>query len=142
MRIFLDTNILLDFLDDKRPRHNFADIFFDKVIFQEEELIISEDILTTVYYVAKKNISRKKLLIFLEMILDKIIIVSFRKDIIKKSIKFCQKNSRLDLEDTLQAVCAQEHDCDMIITNDKKFPKLKIPVKTTKDFLSEYDEEE
>lgn len=142
MRIFLDTNILLDFLDDKRPQHNSANIFFDRVIFQEEELIISEDILTTVYYIAKKNIPRKKLLAFFEMILDKIIIVSFQREVVKKSIRLCQKNNKLDFEDVLQAVCAEKYDCDTIITNDKKFPKLKIPVKTTKDFLSEYDKEE
>ncbi len=142
MRIFLDANIIIDLLDTSRESSTFSLEILAIAISNNFQMAISEDILTTVYYVTKKKVSRKKILSFFEMIDDEFRVFNFKNDIIKKSIKLCQKNSRLDLEDTLQAVCAQEYNCDMIITNDKKFPKLKVPVKTTKDFLSEYDKEE
>ncbi len=142
MRIFLDANIIVDLLDTSRKDSISSLKVLAIAVANDFEMAISEDILTTVYYVAKKSVARKKILLFFKMIEDEFDILNFKKGVIKKSIRLCQKNSRLDFEDTLQAVCAQEHDCDMIITNDKKFPKLKIPVKTTKDFLSEYDKEE
>ena len=142
MRIFLDANIIVDLLDTSRKDSISSLKVLAIAVANDFEMAISEDILTTVYYVAKKSVARKKILLFFKMIEDEFDILNFKKGVIKKSIRLCQKNSRLDFEDTLQAVCAQEHDCDMIITNDKKFPKLKVPVKTTKDFLSEYDKEE
>ncbi len=142
MNIFLDTNVVVDFFDVKRPRHKLTVELIKKMANANYQLIISEDILITVYYICKKTVNRKRLLRVLEIANRNFLVVHFANGVIDDALRLCQKNSRLDLEDTLQAVCAQEHDCDMIITNDKKFPKLKIPVKTTKDFLSEYDEEE
>ena len=141
MKIFLDTNIVLDFLDDKRFENKKAIKLINGAIINKDQLVISEDILTTIYYIAKKTVSRKDILIFFEMITFDFLIVGFGKNVIKKSIKLCQKNDKLDFEDVLQSVCAGSNNCDIIITNDKKFPVIKVPVKTTKDFLEEYGKE-
>jgi len=141
MRLFLDTNIIVDLLDIRRSNSAFSLKVLEVAVFNNFEIAISEDILTTVYYVTKKEIARKKLLSFFEMIDDEFNVLNFKKGVVKKAIKLCQKNGKLDFEDVLQAVCAEKNNCDMIITNDKKFPQLKIPVMTTKDFLKEYNEE-
>ena len=140
MRLFLDTNIIVDLLDIRRSNSAFSLKVLEVAVFNNFEIAISEDILTTVYYVTKKEIARKKLLSFFEMIDDEFNVLNFKKGVVKKAIKLCQKNGKLDFEDVLQAVCAEKNNCDMIITNDKKFPQLKIPVKNAKDFLKEYNE--
>ena len=141
MRLFLDTNIIVDLLDIRRSNSAFSLKVLEVAVFNNFEIAISEDILTTVYYVTKKEIARKKLLSFFEMIDDEFNVLNFKKGVVKKAIKLCQKNGKLDFEDVLQAVCAEKNNCDMIITNDKKFPQLKIPVMTIKDFLKEYNRE-
>jgi len=141
MRLFLDTNIIVDLLDIRRSNSAFSLKVLEVAVFNNFEIAISEDILTTVYYVTKKEIARKKLLSFFEMIDDEFNVLNFKKGVVKKAIKLCQKNGKLDFKDVLQAVCAEKNNCDMIITNDKKFPQLKIPVMTIKDFLKEYNRE-
>jgi predicted nucleic acid-binding protein len=137
MKIFLDTNIVLDFLDDKRLKNREAIKIIENAIINKNKLVISEDILTTVYYIAKKTVSRKRILVVFEMIVSEFLIVNFGKNVIKKSIKLCQRSNKSDFEDVSQAVCAESHQCDMIITNDKNFPKLKVPVKTAEEFVGE-----
>jgi len=138
VKVFLDANIIIDLLDTSRESSAFSLELFSTITDKNFDMTISEDILTTVYYVTKKSVPRKKLLSFFEMINDEFSILNFKKKIIKKTIKLCQSNSRLDFEDALQAICAGEYKCDIIITNDKKFPVVKVPVKSTKDFLEEY----
>ena len=138
MKIFLDTNIVIDLLDVSRKSSEDSLQLLELAMLEKMELAISEDILTTVYYVMQKNIPRKKLLAFLEMLNEEFAILNFGRVGIKKSIKLCQKNSKLDFEDVSQAVCAEKHKCDMIITNDKNFPKLKVSVKTGEEFIGDF----
>jgi len=141
MKLFLDANIIIDLLDTRRKNSAFSLELLSVVVSKNFKIAISEDILTTVYYVVKKDVARKRILSFFEMIDDEFSVFNFKKGIIKKSIKLCQENNKFDFEDVLQAVCAEKHKCDMIITNDKKFPVLKTPVKNTKDFLEEHSKE-
>lgn len=141
MRLFLDANIIIDLLDTRRKSSAFSLKLFEVAVSKSFKISISEDILITVYYVVKKDVARKRILSFFEMIDDEFSVFNFKKGIIKKSIKLCQKNDKLDFEDILQSVCAGSNNCDIIITNDKKFPAIKVPIKTTKDFLEEYSEE-
>ena len=139
MRIFLDTNIVIDLLDVSRKSSKDSLRLLELAMLKEIELAISEDVLTTVYCVMQKSIPRKKLLAFLEMLSKEFFILNFGKSAIKKSIKLCQKNSKLDFEDVAQAVCAEENECDMVVTNDKNFPKIKVPVKTAREFAEELE---
>ncbi|ASM36677.1 PIN domain-containing protein [Campylobacter sputorum] len=54
------------------------------------------------------------------------------------AIKYCKDNPNNDLEDVLQYFIAKENGCDVIYTNDKKFPKLDIPLKRTDPNISDY----
>ena len=136
MKLFLDTNILIDFLDEKRENNKIAKNFFDLLLEGDHDVVISEDILTTIFYICKKNVERKRLLNFLQMLNEEFSIVNFGGDVIDEAIKLCQKNSKLDFEDVIQSICAESNNCDFIVTNDKNFLNIGITIQSTKDILN------
>ena len=123
-KLFIDTNIILDILDDKRVSHNSSKELIQTCLLDEITMAISDDIITTVYYLAQKTVERKALLEFMKFLNENFILLSFDNHIIEEAIKNCLENSTYDFEDTLQAVCAKKNDYKIIITNDKKFPKI------------------
>ena len=51
------------------------------------------------------------------------------------------KNQNADFEDLQQYISAKNSNCDIIITNDKNFPKLDIPLIRTNPNLENYTPE-
>ena len=122
--VFLDTNIILDFLDSKRKHHNEAKTLFEVLILNDYEVFISEDILSTIYYIHK---DKPTVLRFFQAILEQWIVVPYTTELISKAIQICLDQGE-DLEDALQCLCAKEHDCRYLITNDKRFLDCGIEV--------------
>ena len=123
-KFFIDTNIIIDLLDDTRKEHTNSKIFIQRCLSDDVFIAISDDIVTTVYYLLQKKIERKKLLLFIKFLSENFKIISFDKKTISKAIEICTQNITYDFEDTLQAVCAKQNDFQNILTNDKKFPKI------------------
>lgn len=124
-RVFLDTNIILDLLDSKRVNHQNAKDLLTETIEQNIEVFISEDMLSTIFYIIK---DKKVVLDFFEVIYEEWNIVSFGKSVIKEAIYLCKQNPNQDLEDTMQCLCAKENSCDIFITSDKKFIECGIKI--------------
>ena len=114
-RIFLDTNILLDILIQDRPNHNYSEALLGKLL--DFDVYVSEDMLTTIYYIAKE---KQKALEFLAFIQTQWYIVPFGADVLKEGIAFAHKHGS-DLEDTLQCLCAKYNKCEAILTSDTSF---------------------
>jgi predicted nucleic acid-binding protein len=130
-RLFLDTNIILDFLDKKRALHPQAKELFLKIIKEDYFIVISEDMLSTIYYIHK---NKSNALDFFETIIDEWEIVPYEKDVITEAIKICKKTGQ-DLEDTLQCLSAKKHQCTYLITSDKGFVNCGIEVLSYGEFL-------
>ena len=131
-KVFLDTNIVLDMLDEKRKNYILALNLMEKLINEDYEIFISEDMLSTIYYISanKENI----LNFYKEIINDKYWrIIPFEKDVIKAAIDFALKNKK-DLEDTLQCFVAKKYRC-ILITEDKKFVDCGIKIFNYEGFL-------
>lgn len=58
-RYFLDTNILLDFLGDRKPFGKYALRVFDQARRKEWELWTSDNAITTTYYVMEKEVGEE-----------------------------------------------------------------------------------
>ena len=129
-RVFIDTNIVLDLLIEDRKNHDKAKKLFSYLILNDYEIAISEDMLSTIFYVAK---NKNKTLKFFQEIQDEWIIFTYGKDILRNSFAFALENSA-DLEDTLQCFCAKENDCQQLIISDKKFVLCGINIATYDDF--------
>ena len=131
-KIFLDTNILLDFLVPGRKHSDKAILALKKAVNEGYKIYISEDMISTVYYVAKDY--RKKSIKFFDDVLNHWQIVPFGRNVLKQAFDFSLKND-LDLEDTMQCFCAKENGCQIFLTNDKKFINCGIKILNYNQFL-------
>lgn len=134
-KIFLDVNVILDFIDDKRLGHHSAKKLIEMLVLNAYKIFMSEDMLSTIFYIYKE---KRKTLEFFKVIQDKWVISPFGKDIVQDAIELSLKHN-LDLEDVLQCLCAKENGCDVLITNDKKFYDCGIEICAVDDFLKKME---
>jgi predicted nucleic acid-binding protein len=135
-KIFLDINIVIDGIDKDRPNNTIASKLIYELIVNGYEIVISEDMLSTIYYIQK---NKKRTLDFFKAIQYSWKISSFGKEVIRKAITLSLEKN-LDLEDVLQCLCAKENDCQILITNDKKFYDCGLEILSAEAFLEKYDD--
>jgi len=134
--IYLDTNIVLDMIDTKRVNYNKSIELGQYLLFNDYQIIISEDMLSTIFYISKG--SQDSLLFLKEVVLVDWQIVPFGKDIIGEAIELSLKDN-LDLEDTLQCLCAKNNGCNTLITHDNKFYDCGVDILTIDKFMEKYN---
>ena len=130
-KIFFDTNIVLDILDINRLNHTKSKTIWEKLIINKSTILISEDMLSTIFYL---NQDKKYTLEFFKLIYKRWEIVAFGNNVIKNATDLSLENN-LDLEDTLQCLCAKENGCTVLLTNDKKFYDCGMDVMSSEAFL-------
>lgn len=134
-KVFVDANIFISFLDENRNSHHSA-LKLMKKLYNNDKIILSQDILTNIVYCSKKHRQEAVKLIKNINENDAFEIVSFSKDAISKACEYYLKNGNFGLkgefEDALQYFCALENNCAKIFTDDtSSFPKLKLPLFTS-----------
>ncbi len=132
-KIFLDTNIVADVIFKTRLKHCESLDVLKKLIFNNYEICISEDMITTMYYILKDK--RAALEFFEEVIFIDWTILTFGKKVLEKAVQLSLEKN-LDLEDVLQCLCAKENSCGAFITNDKKFYNCGMKIVNSEEFLS------
>lgn len=130
-RLFLDTNIIIDIIDEARACHAKAKETLIKIIEEDYEVYVSEDMISTVYYILRSN---QKVLHFFKSILAQWHIVPFGADVISEAIELCISSGK-DLEDTMQCLCAKKHGCTLFLTSDKSFTDCGVKLMTYEQFL-------
>lgn len=130
-RVFLDCNVLVDFLETGRQRHLECLKLVRYLTNNSVEVYFSEDMLSTIYYIVE---DKERCLEFFSKILFLWKIVSFGLDVVKSAIEQSLKRG-IDFEDLLQCLCAIENNCDVFITNDKSIPNSNILVHSYEDFF-------
>ena len=125
-QIFVDTNIIVDLIADRKPFSKFAIDLFNKAEEKEVRLFASSHSIATTHYLLKKYIEEKELRNILYNLLDFVTIVPLGDEVIKKGLRSKHK----DFEDALQIICAASIDrLDCIVTrNIKDFRNSEIPV--------------
>ena len=131
LKLFIDTNVVIDFLDNSREGHETAVRFFEHL--SAHNPLMSEDQLTTIYYLIK---DKKGVLAFLDFIHRKWEIVAFGDEVIEEAIELAHKSGG-DFEDILQCLSAKRNGCDYIVTNDRTFFECGIDIVSVEDFLKE-----
>ena len=130
-RVFLDTNIVLDILIQERSNHLKAKELLTYLLLNDYEIVISEDMLSTIYYIAR---NKSATVVFFQAIQEEWLIVPYGKENIAKALTFSLDNNS-DLEDTLQCFCAKAYDCEYVITSDKKFADCGMEIVNYESFL-------
>jgi predicted nucleic acid-binding protein len=127
-KIFVDTNILVDLIADRKPFSKFAVQIFSRAEERKIRLYTSSHSIATTHYLLKKYIDEKELREILHNILEYINVVAIDQDVIKKGLKSKHK----DFEDALQIISAysiEKLDC-IVTRNIRDFKDSEIPILT------------
>jgi predicted nucleic acid-binding protein len=135
MKLFLDTNVMIDLIIKRIPFFDIAQIAF---LAEKQKVKLASSSLSFVntFYVASKTNDTKLVLETLKKVRF-ICEVSIIDEInIDKSLV----SDFDDFEDAIQHYSALSHNCDYIITRDKKgFKNAEIPTLTPSEFLIFYN---
>ncbi|HWY11520.1 MAG TPA: PIN domain-containing protein [Bacteroidia bacterium] len=134
-KVFVDTNILIDLIADRKPFSKFAIEIFEMADEKKIKLFTSSHSIATTHYLLKKYIDEKELRKIIYLLLDYLVIIPIDIDIIKKGLKSKHK----DFEDALQIICAYSIErINCIVTrNTRDFKGSEIPVLTPDEFINE-----
>jgi len=125
--IFLDTNVVIDYLSDRCSFSNASTELFDLYANNNQKVYIAAVSYTNIYYILNKQYkSHKKVINMLSQLLELSEIVDTTKNVVKDAIK----SAFLDFEDAVQYSSALSNTkIDIIVSRDKKgFNKSSIPV--------------
>lgn len=126
--IFIDTNILIDFLADRRPFSLDAAKLFDFAINEKITVHVSAISYNNIYYILRKSLSDNSAIRLLEELQEMTVIADVTGEIIRRSLKAGFK----DFEDAIQYFCALSiPGVDCIVTrNSKDFKKSALAIMT------------
>ena len=128
-KVYLDTNIFLDYFNTERIYHNEARQLMYYLLTNNIQIVFSEDMISTIAYLIKKENLNNFTHFLKDISLEKNFnITSFGVSVINMACDYYDKYQG-DFEDYLQYFCAEKEGCCAIYTMDKKFPNFKIPVK-------------
>lgn len=134
MKIFIDTNILLDSLLKRYPFYKESDNVIDICLTEKIKIFIAAHSVTNSFYIMRKVYSESQRREMLMEMCGLFGIVDIDKD---KIITALKNDNFKDFEDCLQSECALSCDADYIITrNLKDFSESKVKSITPKDFLN------
>lgn len=129
-RLFLDTNILLDFVLDRMPFAEQAEKILQLKVTQKKRIFASAlSVATVAYFVRKVG---KDPIVVINDLMEWVQIVSLTET----EFSYAAKSTFKDFEDALQFFSAQQVDADVIITRDAKgFSPSSILVQSPAQFL-------
>lgn len=121
MKLFLDTNIIIDFLTARKPFGRDAKQLFLLSKTGAFELMVSDvTIFNTAYSLHKQQYIKAEILDYLTALLPLLTITTMGRSVIERSL---QKRGK-DFEDDAQFFSAIDANADFIITRNKKdFPQ-------------------
>jgi len=131
--IFIDTDVIIDFLIDREPHSREAAIIFTLIEQKKLKGYVSSLTFSNLYYVLRKIESHNKVIAKLDSISRLLTILKVDQQI----IKFAIASGFPDFEDSIQYNCALDYKkIDVLITrNIKDYKGSQIPVMTPAIYL-------
>lgn len=136
IRVFLDTNILLDIIEGRQKFLLASSNVFDLGIKGEIKLFATPLTFANCVYTARKNVGYENAIQGLKVIKSYVTTATMDDEQVTNAL-----NSGMpDFEDMLQYQAALSSKCDAIVTRDKRrhFPNDGIPILSPEDFLNTY----
>lgn len=132
-KVFIDTNILLDYYLN-RDGADAAELLFRNAMTEKIGLFASTLTFATFAYIIKRGNTIESVYTLLDKVEKRINALSMDKKQLRNAIDHPCK----DFEDMLQYQCAVAGGCDVIITNNKKdFAEYsQLPLYTAEEFLA------
>jgi len=138
-KVFVDSDVIIDFFTDRDPFANAASKIFELNELDVIQIYISAVSLNNIYYIVRKYIGHKDTIKIIEEIVEITEIIGTTK----KEIVQALKNDFKDFEDSVQYSSALNiKKVEAIITrNTKDYTKAKLPVFTSESYLKANDYE-
>ncbi len=134
-KIFLDTNVILDFFSGDRPSSKDSKEIFLKISLDIFKVYISESVLTTFDYIAGRSLDRETRKKIIQKLCALTKVLSCDNHLVMRASELNSK----DFEDALLYEIALENQIDYFITNDKSALKNLetgiVKVVSSKEFL-------
>ena len=138
MKVFLDSDVILDFLSAREPFLHEIKFIIHKGIKNEFKLHTSSLIIANVHYFVSKTENSKSALLKIEKLSGFIKILNVGEREILDAI-----NSKFkDFEDSIQNSCAINSKMNLLVTrNIKDFKRSNLPIFTPREFLTKLENE-
>ncbi len=132
--IFLDTNVLIDFLADRKPFSLEAAKIFNYSFKKKVSIYVAAVSYNNIYYILRQSCMHSETIKILHELQEWTEVIDVSKDVISNALKSEFK----DFEDAIQYNCAKTlPKIDCIVTRDTKdFKKSSIPSMTPKEALT------
>lgn len=139
-KLFLDSDVVIDFFTDRAPHVNPASELFELNEQGKVKLYLSAISINNIYYIVRKFLGHKKSLEVIELLTEMTEIIGTTKNEIIQALK----NNFSDYEDSIQYSSALTiEDLDAIITrNIKDYRNSSIAVMTPLNFLKMKEQNE
>jgi predicted nucleic acid-binding protein len=133
LRIFLDTNVVLDVLTERKPWFDDSAAVLSLLESEEVEGFVAAHTVTTLYFLIEKSLGGKKARTALLDLLKLVRAAPVDQSLLLKALSLAWD----DFEDAVQGACAVEIGAEYFITrNAADFGSLSIPVHSPAEFLS------
>ena len=138
VKVFVDTNVLIDYLIPSRHHHEQALLLFGLILSAEIEAGMSTQSLLDAAYILRKapHYSPDAFRQTMHHLLDRINVDSISSFDFRDALQ----DSEDDLEDNAQIAFAYSQCCDVLVTYDKKLLSREVPrpmtVMTTEEFVN------
>lgn len=131
-KIFLDTNIIVDIISDRKPFSKYAIEILQKAEEGKLLLFTSSHSIATTHYLLKKYVDEKVLREVLHNLTEFVSVAAIDLDIVKKALRSRHK----DFEDSIQIFAASTiENVECIVTrNVKDFKGSEIKIMTPDEF--------
>lgn len=133
-KVFLDTNILLDFITEREGVEEASSIL---QLGEEGQVSLTTSFLTmaNVAYVARKGRNQAELYELMRGLSEMVEVLRMDEKQFQEALSIIST----DFEDVLQFVCAKTFECDVIVTRNKKdFKFSTIRILSPEEFLSSF----
>ncbi|NES99661.1 MAG: PIN domain-containing protein [Sphaerospermopsis sp. SIO1G1] len=136
MRVLVDTNIVLDFLLQREPFSQDAELLFQAIDSGQVVGYVTATTLTDIFYIARKHtLSIEQARQAVSETLTVMVICPVNRTVLESALK----SGLADFEDAVQIFCAVEQGLEAIVTRDTKgFLSSSIPVLSIQELLLKF----
>ncbi|MBF2048415.1 MAG: PIN domain-containing protein [Elainella sp. C42_A2020_010] len=125
MRVLIDTNVVLDFLQEREPFVENAARLFERIDAGKIEGFIAATTITNIYYIVRRAAGRAVAQDAVTQVLSDLNICAVDLEVLEQALALNFE----DFEDAVQYACAVVHGVDAIVTRDVAgFINAEIPV--------------
>lgn len=135
MKVFIDTNILVDVLEQRQPFYLHSANIIEHGILGDYILVVSPLTIINTLYITRKTLGKD---IAKEKIMQLLTYCEIAPMTEKEMLTALSMQNQ-DTEDNLQYCSAESAQCDVIITrNPKDFPIINNNILVPQDFITKY----